>query len=74
MKIIKPVADNALHLVPFIRRHMHADSWASPRFPKTRFQQYAHNEISGSGQDSLHGLARRLLRSAALEVVTDIRI
>lgn len=57
-----------------IRRYMHADLGTSFRLPKTRFQQHAHNEISGSGQDSLHGLARRLLRSASLEAATDIRV
>lgn len=61
-------------LVPFVLRYVHADPGTSPRIPKARFQQHAHNEISGSGQDSLHGLARCLLRPAALEAATDIRV
>lgn len=53
---------------------MHADSGTSSGLPKARFQQHAHNKISGSNQDSLHGLARRLLRPTALEVATDIHV
>lgn len=61
-------------LVPFVLRYVHADPGTSLGLPKAGFQQHSHNEISGSGQDSLHGLARRLLRPAALEAATDIRV
>jgi len=53
---------------------VHTNPGTSSRLPKAGFQQQAHNEISGSGQDSLHGLTRRFLRPAALEAATDIRI
>lgn len=58
----------------YTRRYMYTDPGSSLGFLKTRFQQHAHNEISGSGQDSLYGFARRLLRLAALEVAADIRV
>lgn len=61
-------------LVPFVLRYVHTDPGTSPRLPKARFQQHAHNEISGSSQDSLHGLARCLLRPTALEAATNIRV
>lgn len=51
---------------------MHIDPGSTPRLLKTRLEQRARDETGGSREDTLHRLAGRILRIAALEIVTDL--
>lgn len=61
-------------LYSFRSRHLYFDLGSTFGFLKARFQQRARREISRSRQDTLYGLAGRLLRITAVEIITNFRV